>query len=92
MVEGVFRPSAPSGRALLAQAILWRALETHPGSYTSNEGLRGLELARERGIAAITDASGETERWWGDDEAKHLVVEIDRGNGFEGPMTYATCR
>jgi len=90
MVEGVFRPSAPDGRCLLTQAILWRALETHPTSSVMLEGLRGAEMAKERGIAAIAAATGETERWWGDPARMDLVVEIDRGNGHEGPMTFAT--
>ena len=90
MVEGVYRPSAPSGRAILTQAILWRALETHPRSFVRREGLHGVAMAKERGITAITDAMGKTERWWGDASGKQLVVEIDWGNGCEGPMTYAT--
>jgi hypothetical protein len=90
MVEGVFRPSAPNGRVLLTQAILWRALETHPGSFATREGLHGAAMAKERGLGPIGEASGETERWWGDADGMQLVVEIDRGNGFEGPVTYAT--
>jgi hypothetical protein len=88
MVEGVWRPSAPNGRSLLTQAVLWRALETHPASYTFQEGRRGAAMAKERSLQPIADATGETERWWADD--KRLVVETDRGNGYEGPMTYAT--
>jgi hypothetical protein len=87
MVEGVFRPSAPDGRALLTQAVLWRALETHPLSFVMREGLHGAAMAEEQGLAPIDEATGETERWWGDASATRLVVEIDRGNGYEGPMT-----
>ncbi len=90
MVEGVFRPSAPDGRALLTQAILWRALETHPSSFVAHEGLHGAAMAKERGLAAIGEAAGETERWWGDADGMRLIVEIDRGNGYVKPMTYAT--
>jgi hypothetical protein len=90
MVEGVYRPSAESGRSLLTQAILWRALETHPCSFATHDGAHGAALARERGLAAIADATGETERWWGDADGMRLVVEIDRGNGYTKPMTYAT--
>jgi hypothetical protein len=90
MVEGMFRPSARDGRALLTQAILWRALETHPGSFVTREGSLGAAMAKERGLAAIAEATGETERWWGDARGMRLVVEIDRGNGHEKPMTYAT--
>ena len=88
MVEGVWRPSAPDGRSLLTLSILWRALETHPASYTFHEGLLGAAMAAERGLTLLADATGETERWWAGDE--RLVVETDRGNGYEGPMTYAT--
>src|SRR5262249_38707912 len=88
MVEGVSRLAAPDGRALVTQAILWRALETHPRSYIHREGLWGMPLAVERGVGPIEGASGETERWWGDGD--RLVVEIDRGNGFQKPMTFAT--
>ncbi len=90
MVEGVFRPSAHDGRALLTQAILWRALEAHPRSFVAREGLHGSVMAKERKVARIKGATGETERWWGDGDARQLVVEIDRGNGYEKPMTYAT--
>ncbi len=90
MVEGVFRPSAPDGRSLLTQALLWRALETHALSFVMREGLHGSAAAKERRLAPIDEATGETERWWGDSDASQLVVEIDRGNGYEGPMTCAT--
>jgi hypothetical protein len=90
MVEGIFRPSAPNGRALLTQAILWRALETHASSFSMHEGRVGAAIAKARGLAAIEDAAGETERWWGDVEGMRLCVEIDRGNGHAGPMTCAT--
>jgi hypothetical protein len=92
MVEGVFRPSAPDGRSLLTQAILWRALVESPRSFVTREGLEGAAIAKERGIPALAEATGETERWWGDARgtSPRLVVEIDRGNGHEGPMTYAT--
>lgn len=92
MVEGVFRPSAPNGRALLTQAILWRALETHPASFSTHEGREGAALAKARALPAIEDAAGKTERWWGDADGMRLVVEIDRGNGFDRPMTFATGR
>ena len=88
MVEGVWRPSAHDGRSLLTQAILWRALETHPTSFNFHDGLQGAAIAKERGLPLIAEATGETERWWADE--KRLIVEIDRGNGYEGPMTYAT--
>jgi hypothetical protein len=88
MVEGVWRPSAHDGRSLLTQAILWRALETHPTSFNFHDGLQGAAIAKERGLTLIAEATGETERWWADE--KRLIVEIDRGNGYEGPMTYAT--
>jgi hypothetical protein len=90
MVEGVFRPSAPDGRVLLTQAILWRALTTDPRSFVTHEGLQGGAIAKERGLSSIDEASGETERWWGDSEGMRLVVEIDRGNGYTEPRTYAT--
>ena len=90
MVEGVFRASAANGRALLAQAVLWRALVTHPRSFVTREGLHGAALATARGASAQDDVSGPTERWWGLAEEMTLVVEIDRGNGGERPMTYAT--
>lgn len=90
MVEGVFRPSAANGRALLAQAVLWRALVTHPGSFVTRDGLHGEAMAAARGAPAIEDASGPTERWWGRAEGMALVAEIDHGNGFQGPRTYAT--
>jgi hypothetical protein len=88
MVEGVWRSSAPDGRTLLTQAILWRALETRSASFGFHEGLQGSALATTRGLPEIAEAAGDTERWWGDGE--QLVVEIDRGNGFEHPMTFAT--
>ena len=90
MVEGVFRPSANDGRALLTQAILWRALTTHPKSFVAREGKHGAALAKERGLPRVSGATGKTERWWGSPEGMRLVVEIDRGNGYEHPMTYAT--
>jgi hypothetical protein len=90
MVEGVYRPSARDGRALLTQAILWRALETHPASFVSREGKHGAAMAKERKLARIHGSTGETERWWGDANGMRLVVEIDRGNGYAKPMTYAT--
>lgn len=88
MVEGGWRPSAPDGRALLTQAILWRALETHAASFAFHAGRQGAAIAIARGLSPIAEATGETERWWADDT--RLLVEIDRGNGFTGPMTYAT--
>ncbi len=90
MVEGNFRPSAPNGRGLLTQAILWRALETHPRYFTQHEGHVGAAIAKERGLWPLEDATGETERWWCDADGMRLCVEIDRGNGNAGPMTYAT--
>ncbi len=90
MVEGVFRPSAADGRSLLTQAILWRALETHARSFVAREGRHGAAIAKERGLSLLAEATGETERWWGDADGMRLVVEIARGNGFQGPMTYAT--
>lgn len=87
MVEGVGRPSARDGRQLLTQAILWRALTTHPAFGTMKEGTHGAAIAKELGVPAIADATSETERWWG--EGERLVVEIDRGNGYAHPMTYA---
>lgn len=90
MVEGVFRPSAANGRALLAQAVLWRALVTHSGSFVTREGLHGDAMAAARGAPAIEDVRGPTERWWGRAEGMALVVEIDHGNGFQGARTYAT--
>jgi hypothetical protein len=92
MVEGVFRPSAKNGRALLTQAILWRALETHPEGFVSCDGLRGAELAKARGLPRVAGATGDTERWWGAADGMRLVVEIDRGNGYQAPRTYATAR
>ena len=47
-------------------------------------------MAKERGLAAIAEATGETERWWGSADGMRLVVETDRGNGYERPMTHAT--
>ena len=88
MVEGVSRPSARDGRQLLTQAILWRALSKHAASLVSSPGLHGASRAAQRGLAAIVEASGDTERWWGD--TVRLVVEITRGNGYEEPLTYAT--
>lgn len=90
MVEGAFRPSANDGRALLAQAILWRALATHPKSFTARDGKQGAAIAEERGLPRVAGATGKTERWWGSVDGTSLVVEIDRGNGFEEPKTYAT--
>jgi len=90
MVEGTFRPSAPNGRALLTQAILWRALETHPSSFVTHEGRIGATLAKERSLEALTAVAGETERWWTDETGTNLIVEIDRGNGHQEPRTYAT--
>jgi hypothetical protein len=81
MVEGVFRPSAPDGRALLAQAILWRALETHPASFVTREGLHGAAMAKERGIGALEEARGETERWWGDSPSSPSSPSSTEGCG-----------
>ena len=86
MVEGVSRPTARDGRQLLTQAILWRALAAHPRSFDHKSGRQGEAIARELGLALIDDASSEHEKWWGD--LDRLVVEIERGNGFAGPMTY----
>jgi hypothetical protein len=82
MVEGVYRPSAPNGRALLTQAILWRALSNRP--FATLDGLAGASF----GLPTLDEACGETERWWTDGD--RLVVEIDRGNGFAKAMTLAT--
>lgn len=87
MVEGVSRPSARDGRQLLTQAVLWRVLVTHAAFGTMKEGAHGVPIAKELGVPAIPEATSETERWWGD--GARLVVEIDRGNGYEHPMTYA---
>lgn len=86
MVEGVSRQAARDGRQLLTQAILWRALTTHAGASAMFEGFQGEARAKELGLASIEDASSEGERWWGD--ARRLVVEIERGNGYEVPMTF----
>jgi hypothetical protein len=90
MVEGVFRPSANDGRALLTQAVLWRCLVTHPKSFVTRDGKQGAAMAKERGLPRIAGATGKTERWWGSADGMRLVVEIDRGNGFDGPRTHAS--
>jgi hypothetical protein len=87
MVEGISRPSAPDGRTLLTQAILWRVVSASP-SLVFRPGLHGSAMAEEHHVGPLMDATGETERWWGNGE--RLVVEIDRGNGYETPMTYAS--
>ncbi|MCA9676261.1 MAG: hypothetical protein KC464_14580, partial [Myxococcales bacterium] len=89
MVEGVSRPSARDGRQLLTQAILWRALVAHPAGFDIVDGAHGASRAATRGLPVIADATcDDDERWWGD--AAQLVVEIPRGNGYPGPMTFAT--
>ena len=92
MVEGVSRPCARDGRQLLTQAILWRALLTHASvkmqALEMREGRHGGALAKDRDVPPIADATSATDRWWGDGE--RFVVEIERGNGYEHPMTYAT--
>ncbi len=90
MVESVSRPSARDGRQLLAQAILWRALVNHPAGFVTTEGVHGAERASERGLSPLADATSDHESWWAD--ASQLVVEIAYGNGYAGPMTYATAR
>ena len=80
------RRAARDGRELFTQALLWRALETHPKSYDFLEGRQGEARAQELGLTPIDDASCEYERWWG--SLDRLLVEIERGNGFEGPITY----
>ncbi len=88
MAGGGSRPSADDGHALFAQAVLWRMLERHPGSYDVKTGRHGAKSAKRAGAVAITGASGPSERWWGDE--KQLIVEIDHGNGYTEPTTYST--
>ena len=85
MVEGSYRPSANDGRALLTQAILWRALETHPHFFLMREGKHGAELAKERGLPRVAGATGKTERWWGSPEGMRLVVENRPGKWLWEP-------
>jgi hypothetical protein len=89
MVEGTWRRSAREARGALCQAILWRAIQTQVAAFETFEGARGEALAAERRLSPILEASGETERWWGDVQGMRLVVEITRGNGYSTPMTHA---
>jgi hypothetical protein len=88
MVDGTSRPCARDGRQLLAQAVLWRALVT--AGFVTREGAHDEALAAERGVPLLDDATSDHESWWAD--AAQLVVEIPYGNGYPGPMTYATTR
>ena len=88
MVQGMWRPCARDGRQLLTQAILWCVLDAHPAGYDVREGRNGASIATEFGLAPIDDATCDDEQWWGD--ATRLVVEIPWGNGFLGPVTYAS--
>lgn len=89
MVEGKARRCARDGRQLVTQALLWRALSTHRGSFSTLDGRRGDEQASALGLALLEDATSPHERWWG--EPGRLVVEIELGNGYAGPTTFVAC-
>lgn len=84
MVEGTSRFSARDGAQLLSQAILWRMLET--AVWNDFEGAEGAIRAADLGLALLSEASSDVERWWGDGE--RFVAEIRRGNGYQTPRTY----
>jgi hypothetical protein len=86
MVDGRARPLARDARQLVTQALLWCALDLLPRSYVAIEGSHGEARAAALGLAPITEASSEHERWWGG--LDRLVVEIAYGNGFDGAVTY----
>jgi len=89
-VEGLSRPCARDGCQLLTQAILWRALTTRL-KIEVLDGRHGDARAGDAGRSPIVEATSDTERWWGDD-LDHLIVEIERGNGYAKPMTFVGTR
>jgi hypothetical protein len=69
--DSAARPIARDGEQLVTQALLWRVLSV--AGVTWHPGEDGADLARQRGLAPIAEASSDTEQWWGD--AAALLVQ-----------------